>query len=248
MTRARRPATTLPPGWLDLALRIDAALSSAGKLEQQLLHARGVVRNLDLDRARNGDLEWASRLARDLSRDLEFDLTRVLSRDLARARALSRDLDLNRARALSRDLDRGAHYVDLILAIDRDRNRVLERALDRDLGRVLNLKRSLEGFSQTVAEQIGGFGGKHTSESESVAVVRLASVAARVNAVTTRVLSPRARALYGDELLDELYVLADDGASRRHQVGAALRQLAQAGQLRRAARAERTSVSATSPE
>ncbi len=99
-----------------------------------------------------------------------------------------------------------------------------------------------------VSERISASEGKYASTSEPVAAVRPSKLAAQVNAVTIRVLSPRARALYGDELLDELYALAEGGASRQHQVGAALRQLAQAGALRRAAHAGRTSLSATSTE
>jgi hypothetical protein len=48
--------------------------------------------------------------------------------------------------------------------------------------------------------------------------------------------------MYGDELVDELYALAEEGESRRRQVVAALCQLFSARHLRAIARAGRTSV------
>jgi hypothetical protein len=56
-------------------------------------------------------------------------------------------------------------------------------------------------------------------------------------------LPPAARARYGEELLDELYALADDGAGRSHQFACALRQaIPGVWQIREALREEHSTA------
>jgi hypothetical protein len=73
-------------------------------------------------------------------------------------------------------------------------------------------------------------------------------MAVRVNGWAARLLSPAARAQHAEELLDEVYDLAELGAPRRAQTACALRQLARVRQSRVTARSAKRSPSAAGGE
>ena len=216
------------------------------ELDATLGEALATVRALDRDLA----LARARALDRDLDRGLDRGLDRALDLDLARARALdldlARDLDLALDRALALDLDRALDLArDLDLALDRALALDLDRALDLTLdftlararARVVEVERALSDAQRRVqllrAESTGRAAG--TGRAAAAGVVRPCRPAAGVYGWTVRWLSPAARAAHGEELLDELFDLAEQHAVRRVQVGCALRQLTRVWALRRTA-------------
>lgn len=67
---------------------------------------------------------------------------------------------------------------------------------------------------------------------QAAQVPRPGLTALKVSSLAARLLPPAARLRFEEELLDELFALADDRAPRRHQAACALRQLAAVPRLR----------------
>jgi hypothetical protein len=207
------------------------------------------------------EVETMQRTARDLHRAL--DIVRALDRDrdlaiaIALAGTLALDLDraLDRARALDRDLARAlARALALALARARDLDLDLGRALDRDLDLDLGRAGELVGWinqahARLTALAQGSSAGRPPEVSAGLPRrVQPSWVAVRVNGWAARLLSPAARALHADELLDEVYDLAELGAPRRAQIACGLRQLAGVRQLRVTARSAKRSPTAAGGE
>jgi hypothetical protein len=155
--------------------------------------------------------------------------------DPALLRAALADVDTLRQAALALALDRArARDRDLALALvrARDRARELLGCADRIQLRLVELAgRSSPGVP----------GGQPHG-------VRPSGMAVRMHGWTAKLLLPAARTRHADELLDELYDLAEQGGTMRAQVACALRQLATVRRLRATARAAKTSSSVAGGE
>jgi hypothetical protein len=193
----------------------------------------GAARDLahDIECAHSAAVNLGLALDHDLARDLAATLARIydlvwddffapgLAPRLARDLLLSRALDL--ADSLVRDLDRGrARDLGLALACELEYS---VRGLTRDATRIATL---VAGVGWAAAQPAA-------LPTGHPAAANLSGVAQRIADFTARLLPAGYRADKAEEFACELYDLAEAGVPRRHQLGHALRVLAQVVPLRR---------------
>ena len=238
----------------------------ASALDHAQVFVRVLVQDLDPSLCGRGQLNYDRAIEHvdDLDRDLVFSRDRVRNRLRAYALDLDLDFELARDRDLHADLIYAIERVRALsqaLSGQHRRGRGVRRDLSYHLGPDLQQASLCAGEINMLLDRIqlaltGGPGeltsvvGAETRtsgdeifspvDSTALGQPRPAWPALRLSSLTLQLLSRPARLRYEDELLDELYDLADQSASRQAQVVAALRQMLQVGVLRATARYDRS--------